>query len=266
MTASDIAEISCRQLADYDAHRPGRIFEDPSFRLTLDEAYAVQIQTAALRVARGEAIGGYKIGCVSKAVQRQLNVDQSVFGHMFATEFYRSGVALDPAAFESLAIEGELAVRVAEDIPNAASLLADPTRLIASVFTVIELHNNVFRATTRMAQELIANNAIHAGVILPSIESLLRDPSELVSGPISVFRNGKLLGISAGGSIPGGPLASVLSIIEHVASFGGTLRKGQILLTGSPLPLFLVDPGDHILVDSPRLGQVSVSISQLRSV
>ena len=54
MTASDIAKISCRQLADYDAHRPGRIFGDPSFRLTLDEAYAIQIQTAALRVARGE--------------------------------------------------------------------------------------------------------------------------------------------------------------------------------------------------------------------
>src|SRR5258707_1238304 len=105
MTASDILEISCRQLADYDAHRPGRIFQDPSFQLTLDEAYAVQIQTAARRVVRGEAIGGYKIGCVSKPVQRQLNVDRPVFGHLFATEFHRSGVALDPAAFEGLAIE-----------------------------------------------------------------------------------------------------------------------------------------------------------------
>ena len=261
MTASDIAKISCRQLADYDAHRPGRIFGDPSFRLPLDEAYAIQIQTAALRVARGEAIGGYKIGCVSKAVQRQLNVDQPVFGHLFATEFYRSGVALDPAAFEFLAIEGELAVRVAEDIPNAAWLLADPTRLIASVFAVIELHNNVFRAATRTAQELIANNTMYAGVILPPIEPPLRDAFELVSNPISVFRNGELLGISTGGSIPGGPLASVLSIIRHLGSFGGTLRKGQILLTGSPLPLFPVEPGDHILVHSPRLGQVSVSIS-----
>lgn len=182
MTASAIAEISRRQLADYDAHRPGRIFEDPCFRLSFDEAYAVQIQTAALRTARGEAIGGYKVGCLSEPIQRQLNVDQPVFGHLFDTEFFRSGAVLDPAAFDCLAIEGELAVRVAEDIPDASRLPTDPTRLIASAFVVIELHNHVFRAATRTAQELIANNTFHAGVILPSLEFPLRNTLESLPG------------------------------------------------------------------------------------
>ena len=262
MTASAIAEISRRQLADYDAHRPGRIFEDPWFRLSFDEAYAVQIQTAALRTARGEAIGGYKVGCLSEPIQRQLNVDQPVFGHLFDTEFFRSGTVLDPAAFDCLAIEGELAVRVAEDIPDASRLPTDPTRLIASDFVVIELHNHVFRAATRTAQELIANNTFHAGVILPSLEFPLRNTLEPLSEPISVFRNGKLLGMATGDSIPGGRLGSVLSIIKQTVFFGGRLRKGQILLTGSALPLYPVYPGDDILICSPYSGQVSVKISQ----
>ena len=96
MTESDITAIARRQLADYDAHRPGRLFEDASFRLTVEEAYAVQMQTAVMRSARGEAIAGYKIGCVSKPVQRQLDLDRPVFGHLFATELYRSGVELKP--------------------------------------------------------------------------------------------------------------------------------------------------------------------------
>jgi 2-keto-4-pentenoate hydratase len=261
MTTSAIAEISRRQLADYDAHRPGRIFEDPSFRLNLDEAYAVQIQTAALRTARGESIGGYKIGCLSEPIQQQLNVDRPVFGHLFDSEFFRSGAVLDPSQFDCLAIEGELAVRVAEDIPDASRLPTDPTRLIGSAFVVIELHNHVFRAPTRTAQELIANNTFHAGVILPSLEFPLCDTQEPLSDPISVFRNGKLLGMAAGNSTPGVPLESVLSIIRHTILFGGGVRRGQILLTGSALPLYPVHPGDNILVYSPHSGQVSATIS-----
>src|SRR5205814_3846674 len=120
MTASEILAIARRQLTDYDAHQPGRLFEDDSFRLTVDEAYAVQMQTASMRAARGEAIAGYKIGCVSETVQRQLNLDRAVFGHLFATELYHSGVVLKPSGFEGLAIEGEFAVRIAEDISDVA--------------------------------------------------------------------------------------------------------------------------------------------------
>src|SRR5208283_5071442 len=129
MIESSIAEIAKRQLADYDTHRPGMIFEDAAFTLTISEAFEVQRQVAALRVARGEAIAGYKIGCISEAVQRQLGLQQPAFGHLFATELYRSGAVLDPAAFDGLAIEGEFALRIAADLQ------------VASVFTVIELHN-----------------------------------------------------------------------------------------------------------------------------
>jgi 2-keto-4-pentenoate hydratase len=181
MTTSEIAAIARRQLTNYDTHQRGRLFEDDSFRLTVDEAYAVQMQTASMRAARGEAIAGYKIGCVSEAVRRQLNLDRAVFGHLFATELYRSGVALKLDGFEGLAIEGEFAVRLAEDISDIASFLEHPERSIASVLLVIELHNNVFRRPERTSQELIANNALHAGTILPAMEGNLRSPSELMS-------------------------------------------------------------------------------------
>ena len=130
------------------------------------------------------------------------------------------------------------------------------------MFVVIELHNNVFRGPEHTSQELIANNALHAGVILPFIEAPLRDPAELVGERISVFRNRELLGTAAGGSIPGGPLASVIGIAKHVASFGGALKRGHVLLTGSPLPLYPAGPGDRFAVLSPRAGEVRVTVSR----
>ena len=252
---SDLAEIARRQLADYDAHRPGRFFAGAPSQLTIAQAYEVQRQVAALRVARGEGTAGYKIGCVSKAVQRQLGIGQSVFGCLFTTELYLSGATLDPAAFENLAIEGEFAVQIGEDILDPNWLIQHPERAIAAVLAVIELHNNVFRGATRTAAELIANNALHAGVVLP----LTRGSKEL-EDQISVFRNEELIGTATSGTIPGGPFGSLLSVAKHLASLGRWLRRGELVLTGSPLPLYSVGPGDCIAVCTSHSGEVRATV------
>ena len=248
MTESLIAKIASGLLADYDAHRPGQIFADPAFTLTLAEAFEVQRQVAALRAARGEAVAGYKIGCISEAVQRQLGLDRPAFGHIFATELHPSGAVLDARAFDGLAIEGEFAVRIGGDLS------------IASLFPVIELHNNVFRGPVPTSQELIANNALHAGVVLPPVEIPCPDRAQLAGATISVFRNGELLGSAKSDAIPGGPLASLTKVAEHVASTGGALQPGQIVLTGSPLPLYPVRPGDHIMVRGLESTAVELSV------
>src|SRR6266481_2477716 len=153
----DLESIARHRLADYDAHRPGTIFGDPGFRLTLPEAYQVQMRVASLRESRGESIAGYKVGCFSEPVQKQLGIAEPVFGHLFASETHRSGVSLDAARFDHLAIEGEFAFRISDD-----------AGAIGSVFAVIELHNYVFRApAAARAEELVASTAMQAGIVLP---------------------------------------------------------------------------------------------------
>jgi 2-keto-4-pentenoate hydratase len=215
----------------------------------------VQRQVAALRVTRGEGIAGYKIGCVSEAVQRQLGIDRPVFGHLFTTELHHSGVTLDPASFENLAIEGEFAIRIGEDVPDPNWLVQHAERAIAAVFAVIELHNNVFRGATRTAEELIANNALHAGVVLP-----LTSGSKELEDQIAVFQNGELIGTATSGTIPGGPFASLLSISKHLASSDRWLRRGDLVLTGSPLPLYPVGPGDSISVCTLHSGDIRATV------
>lgn len=262
MTKVEIEEIARRQLADYDAHRPGTIFADAGFQITVEEAFAVQYETARLRAARGEAIAGYKIGCISEAIQRQFGLRTPAFGRLFASEMHRSGATLDLALFDSLAIEGEFAVRIAEDLSDAERLFDDPQRWIAAVFSVIELHNHVFRRTPPTAAELIANNALHAGVILPAEECPFA--AGLDNEPIAVLLNGVEVGTTKAGTIPGGPLASVYKIAEHLAESGTWLKKGDLVLTGSPLPLYGVESGDAVAVRTGSRGSVSVSFGRSR--
>ena len=51
---------------------------------TIDDAYAVAAINTTLRLESGGRISGRKIGLTSRAVQRQLGVDQPDFGVLFA--------------------------------------------------------------------------------------------------------------------------------------------------------------------------------------
>ncbi len=259
---ADLEQLARRQLADYDAARPGTVFGEAGFALTVAEAYELQFRVAALRQKRGERVAGYKVGCVSKAVQTQLGLAEPVFGHLFANEVHQSGVLLDPARFEGLAIEGEFALRIAEDIPDAAWLLAGPQRAVAGGFAVMELHNCVFRAPDSLrAPELIANNAIHAGIVFPLDDALLDNAAELADERIRVIRNGETLGRATGRALPGGPLASLAWLVDRLQGFGKMIRRGQVVLTGSPLPLYPVAAGDRLEIRCSRLPPVTARVA-----
>lgn len=259
----DIEQLARRQLRDYDRHQPGGLFAGYSIPMTVDDAYALQMAVARLRVQRGEPVAGYKVGCISPVMQAQLGLDRPVFGYVFGTEIRSSGVVLNPDDFDGLAIEGEFAVRIARDIPDAHWLRSHPSEAISSGFAVIELHNYMFRNTPHNAQELIGNNAIHAGVVLPPSEPSLSHPLALLDASIQVSRNGVTLGTADGRTLPEGPFGSVVRLATHLAEFGQFLRRGQIVLTGSPLPLYRVADGERIEVSCDKSETVVCLISKL---
>jgi hypothetical protein len=59
---------------------------------------------------------------------------------------------------------------------------------------------------------------------------------------------------------PSGLSAPLLKVAEHLAMFGGRLKANQIVLTGSPLPLYAARAGDHILVRCSRLAAVETTV------
>lgn len=253
----DLDQLARRQLADYDAACPGLVFAEPEFDLTVPEAYELQFRVASLRQLRGESVAGYKVGCVSPTVQRQLGLNQPLFGHIFDTEVYRSDVSLDANRFHQLAIEGEFAFRIAEDVPDAEWLAANAQQAIEAAFAVIELHNYCCRAPAgKRAQELIANNGMHAGVVLPQEEGQFRNADELLDEKISVLRDGEVLGAATGRALPAGPLASLILLVERLRKVGKSLCRGQIVLAGSPLLLYRAEPGQRFEVNCDRLPSV----------
>ena len=75
--AIDLEQLARRQLAEYDRRTPGTAFAG-GLSLTIEEAYRLQYLVTGLRIARGEAVIGYKVGCTSPVIRNRLNVEHPV--------------------------------------------------------------------------------------------------------------------------------------------------------------------------------------------
>ncbi|MGH7040927.1 MAG: hypothetical protein ACREFY_02195 [Acetobacteraceae bacterium] len=150
-----LAGLAARQWGDYRAREPGTCFADPSFALDPRQAYEVQSAVSALRIADGDRVIGYKVGCTGPGTTTQLGMAGPIRGYLYESEIRRNDAVLDAAAFTQLAIEGEMALRIGEDGE------------IAAAFPVTELHHFVFRAPCKTLVELVANNGLNGGFVLP---------------------------------------------------------------------------------------------------
>ena len=225
-----------RQWRDYRARQPGTCFADPGFTLSLAAAYELQDAVAALRIAAGDRLTGYKVGCTGPGTVEQFGMRGPIRGCLFESEIRRHKAALNVADFASLAIEGEMAVRIAPDGTIAAS------------FPVIELHHFVFRGSSKSLPELVANNGLNGGLVLPDGDWLSSKVYAEKKGTLSVQINGRVVGSGELWPMPGGAEASLKWLRQQLGDSQADLLPGQVILTGTPLGLYPVNRGDEVAV------------------
>lgn len=223
-----------RQWHDYRCLQPGSAFADPELSLTLDEAYAVQAEVARMRCAAGDAVAGYKIGCVGPGVVEQFGMSGPIHARLFRNELHHSGESLFHGAYANLAIEGEMALRIG----TAGEIVA--------AFPVIELHHFVFRAYPKTLAELVANNGINAGVVIPGYhtETPLRHWAD--ARMLSVSINGNVVDTGTLWAMAGGPIEA-LDWLKSNLGQDVAVTPGDLILAGTPLGLYPVKPGDHVI-------------------
>jgi 2-keto-4-pentenoate hydratase len=236
MDPASLRSLAGRQWRDYQWGTPGTMFADPEISLTLDEAYKVQMEFAGLRCAAGDAVAGYKVGCIGSGVVEQFGMSGPIHARLFRSEMHSSGETLRHQAYANPAIEGEMALRIGVNGE------------IAAAFPVVELHQFVFRAPRKTLAELIANNGINAGAVIPQ---------DLEAASLEDWANACALSISINGmttesgglwAMAGGAREAVEWLRGDLRRFGEALKPGDLVLGGTPLGLHPVQAGDHVVV------------------
>ena len=231
--------------------------------LTVPQAYAVQAAVTQLRCDRGERVIGYKVGCTSPTIRKQLGIDHSISGRLFDCEHHASGVTLSRAKFANLAIEGELAIELAREPDDADFLTNSIPTCVSRVFPVIELHNHIIRGEKPTPGELIANNAIHAGFCAGQGVSRadIGLPTLTGTASLSIFAHDQLLAECSGSILIQTIADSVRWLAEQLRHQSERLEPGQIILAGSVLPLFPIQDDCVVRVDAGEFGAAAAALA-----
>lgn len=229
--------------------------------LSIDDSYEVQRQVIAARVAQGEHVVGYKVGCTSKAIRRQFGLRAPICGRIMAPHVHRGNSVLNWNDYVQCAVEPEFVLGIGKDV---VAEVKDETELrdaIEWVAAGIEVHNYRFWCGEPTSQELIASNGIHAGLVIGDQPIPPADLGFDLEG-VGIFRNGELAASGIAAEIMGGPLNSLRWLANHLLRQGEHLEAGQLVIPGSAVELIPVGSGDRMTASFTRVGSVSATFAE----
>jgi 2-keto-4-pentenoate hydratase len=226
--------------------------------LSIDDAYEVQRRVLAARVAHGERAIGYKVGCTSRAIRRQLGLAEPIRGRLLEPHVHHGDTTLDAAAFHRPAVEPEFVLTLGRDLTDEVGDDAALIDAIDSVAPGVEVHNYRFWLGEPTAQELIASNGIHAALVVGAPRVSPRGLDWELAG-VGLWKGKGLVASGIGAEIMGGPLASLRWLVNHLVRRGEALRAGEVVIPGSPVGLVPVEAGDQVIARFAHVGRVEVT-------
>ena len=228
-----------------------------------DRAEGYAIQSELIRIS-GQEVAGWKIAASSVAGQRHLNVDGPLAGPLLANRLVAAGSTIDLRGNRMRLAEAEFAFRVAAPLPPRGSPYSchEVKSATASLHPAIEFPDSRYDdVTTVGAPQLIADAACAwwATVGEPaSIEWRDVDDVDLDAHAVVVFKDGRLFAEGRGENV-GGPLRALTWIANELAAYGGGLRAGDLVITGTCVEPVPIAPGGRLRVDFGDLGAIDAT-------
>ena len=227
--------------------------------VTIDDAYGVSRRMLERRLADGERVVGKKIGVTSEVVQKMLDVHQPDFGFLTDAMMFEDGaqVPIDRLLIQPRA-EGEIAFVLARDLVGPDVTEEDAIAATRCVRPCFEIVDSRIRDWKIRIQDTVADNASSGVFVLGKNEV---DPRslDLKTCRIAVDKNGAPLSQGLGAAALGSPAYCVAWLANTLARFGIPLRAGEIVLSGSLVPLESVRAGDRMHLELEGIGSASVA-------
>ena len=223
--------------------------------LSIGQAYAVQAALIDRRLNRGERVIGWKVGATSRSVMKQLHIDEPIFGCMTTQSSYPSLRPVKASDFCRLAVEAEIALVMGKHLEGPGVTSADVFASAAGAMGVVELVDCRVTDWQPQITEAIADNSLHAGIILgPVMNPIIGRDLRFEGAVIKI--NGRLLASGCGVEALGNPVDVVAWLANKLARSDRMLKQGDIVSTGSLTSFIHVQPGDLVDVSFSSLGNI----------
>jgi 2-oxopent-4-enoate/cis-2-oxohex-4-enoate hydratase len=245
----------------YAALRSRRVIDPLTTRwpdMSVASAYAISRHLLERRQADGEVIVGKKIGVTSKPVQQMLDVHQPDFGFLTDAMLIGTGqeVPISSALIQPRA-ELEIAFVLRKDVVGPRVNNAQVLAAIDYVLPCFEIVDSRIKDWKIRIQDTIADNA-SCGLFVIGTHAVDPRGLDLDLAGCVVHKNGHLISTGAGAAALGSPINSVVWLANTLGAFGIPLKAGEIILSGSLVPLEPVVAGDSMVGTIDRIGSLSI--------
>ncbi|WP_100639053.1 2-oxopent-4-enoate hydratase [Marinobacter salexigens] len=226
--------------------------------ITLGDAYNISLRVLERRIESGEKVIGKKIGLTSKAVQNMLKVGQPDFGYLTDKMAYSQGeeVQISDRLMQPKA-EGEIAFILKKDLLGPGLTAADVLAATDCVLPCFEVVDSRIENWEIKIQDTVADNA-SCGVFVLGDRAVNPRKVDLATCGMVVEKNGSIISTGAGAAALGSPVTCVTWLANTLGQFGIPLKAGEVILSGSLVPLEPVQAGDFMSVSVGGIGSASV--------
>ncbi len=225
--------------------------------LSIEQAYAIQQQLNARRLAAGARVVGSKIGVTSEAVMKLLDVRQPDFGLLTDTMRHPDGGEVSMSGLIQPKIEAEIAFRLLRDLKGPGVTSDEVLAATHCVMVAFEIVDSRIRDWRIKIQDTVADNASCGAFVLGHTEV---DPRtiDLLNCPMVMEKNGAVVATGKGAATLGSPLNAVVWLANTFGALGQPLRAGEIVLSGALGAMVPVAAGDRFHARIGGIGDCSI--------
>jgi len=225
--------------------------------MSIDDAYAVSLAFLKARQEQGgERVVGKKIGVTSKPVQDMLGVFQPDFGFLTDAMFASDGKVhmknhIAPRA------EAEIAFKLNKGLKGpgvTAQDVLDATEYVQPCFEIVDSRIKDWKIKIG---DTVADNA-SCGVFVLGKDKV--DPQDIDLSQLEavVTKNGKEISRGFGSAVQGAPENAVAWLANTLGEYGIPFNAGELILSGSLVPLEPVIAGDRMTMTVAGFGSCDV--------
>jgi 2-keto-4-pentenoate hydratase len=201
---------------------------------TIPEGYDVQDRIAADCGKPGgleDRTAGWKLGFGSANAMKGAGIDRPLIGRMFASRLTKDGAAVAAPAGALALIEIEIAFTLARDVAPTETI-ASPLDVVAQSNLVSEIVLSRYIDRSKVGLPSFAADSVgfHALVIGPKVE-----PASIASiaRSLTVSLDGRQVGSGLTGDDSLDPVNMLAALMRHARDRGITLKKGEIVTSGT---------------------------------
>lgn len=257
MTPEEIDRFAEALIEAKKTRRAATALTDQFDGADIEDAYQVSEAFTQKSLEMGKELAGWKIALTAAALQEMLSLKEPAMGRIFRSAIFED-VELSFGTLLAPRLELEVAIFLKEDLTEERLEGGDILSAVESVALGFEVADS--RTGWKLTgPDLVADNAV-AGMFKWG-EKILPSSIDFEGATAKLYNGDALQAEGNAGAVMGSPIKALNWLAETALKRGDLLKAGEVIMTGSMIPLQEIKPGDKFRAECDGFAPLGLEIT-----